>query len=61
MMIEGNKQKMIIEGGRAVIFDLDKGTMEIIDPAQKNYMDAPFPPHGMMAQAVLFLATAYWS
>jgi hypothetical protein len=52
MMIEGNKQKMIIEGGRAVIFDLDKGTMEIIDPAQKNYMDAPFPPHGMMAQAV---------
>ncbi len=52
MMIEGNKQKMIIEGGRAVIFDLDKGTMQIIDPAQKNYMEAPFPPHGMMAQAV---------
>jgi hypothetical protein len=52
LMIEGNKQKMIIEGGRAIIFDLDKGTMQIIDPAQKNYMEAPFPPQGMMAQAV---------
>jgi len=52
LMIEGNKQKMVMEGGRAVIFDIDKSTMDIIDPAQKNYIEAPFPPRGMMAQGI---------
>jgi hypothetical protein len=52
MMIEGNKQKMVMEGNRSVIFDMDKGTMDIIDPAQKNYIEAPFPPRGMMAQGI---------
>jgi uncharacterized membrane protein YgcG len=51
MMIEGDKQKMIMDGGRSMIIDLDKGTMQIIDPAQKNYLEMPFPSH-MMGQAV---------
>jgi len=52
LMIEGDKQKMVLDGGRSVIFDLDKSTMDIIDPAQKNYIEAPFPPRGMMAQNI---------
>lgn len=52
MMIEGNKQKTIMEGGRAIITDLDKGTTTIIDPAQKVYIERPFPPPGMMGQGM---------
>jgi hypothetical protein len=51
LMIEGNKQKTIMEGGRSVITDLDKGTMLVIDPAQKSYFERPFPPRGIMGQA----------
>lgn len=50
VMIEGNKQKMIMDGGRWMITDLDKGTMQIVDPAQKRYLETPFPPRGMMGQ-----------
>ena len=52
LMIEGKRQKMVLDGGRSVIFDIDKSTMDIIDPTQKNYIEMPFPPHGMMAQSV---------
>src|SRR5437763_884112 len=52
MMVEGNKQKTIINGGRAIIVDLDKSTMDIIDPSQKSYFEMSFPPRGMMGQAV---------
>src|ERR1700690_502220 len=52
VMIEGNKEKMIIDGGRSIITDLDKGTMQILDPAQKSYFETPFPPRGMMGQAI---------
>lgn len=48
MMIQGNKQKTIIDGGRMIITDLDKGTTVILNPAQKNYFERPFPPPGGM-------------
>jgi hypothetical protein len=47
VMIEGNKQKMIMDNGRWMITDLDKGTMQIVDSAQKRYLETPFPPRGM--------------
>ena len=50
LMIQGNKQKMMLDGGRAVITDLDKGTMDIIDGPHKNYFQRPFPPHDVMGQ-----------
>jgi hypothetical protein len=46
MMIQGNKQKTVIDGGRTIITDLDKGTTLIINPAQKTYFERPFPPQG---------------
>jgi hypothetical protein len=50
IMIEGNKEKMI-DGNREMITDLDAGTMDVIDPAHKMYVEIPFPPKGMMGQA----------
>jgi hypothetical protein len=52
IMIEGMKQKMVLDGGRYVVFDINKSTMDIMDPAQKNYIEMPFPPHRMMAQTI---------
>ena len=48
MMIQGNKQKTIIDGGRTIITDLDKGTTVVINPTQKSYFERPFPPPGRM-------------
>jgi hypothetical protein len=48
MMIQGNKQKTVVDGGRVIITDLDKGTTLVINPAQKNYFERPFPPPGRM-------------
>ncbi len=48
MLIQGNKQKTVIDGGRTIITDLDKGTTVIINPAQKSYFERPFPPPGRM-------------
>lgn len=48
MMIQGSKQKTVIEGGRTIITDLDKGTTVILNPAQKTYFERPFPPPGRM-------------
>jgi len=52
VMIEGNKEKMSMSGGREIIIDLDKATMRIVDPTQKSYFEMPFPPQGMMGQAI---------
>ncbi len=48
MMIQGNKQKTVIDGGRTIITDLDKGTTLIINPAQKTWAAGRdhFPPEG---------------
>jgi len=48
MTIEGDKQKTVIDGGRTIITDLNKGTTLVINPAQKNYFERPFPPAGPM-------------
>lgn len=50
VMIEGNREKMVTDN-REIITDLDKGTMYIVEPAQKTYLEMPFPPRGMMGQA----------
>ena len=53
VMVEGNKEKMILDGGRYVIIDLDKGTLTMISSANKTYIESPFPPagaRGMMAK-----------
>jgi len=52
LMIQGNKQKMVMTGGREVIVDLDKTTMQVVDPTKKIYFEMPFPPRGMMGQAM---------
>jgi hypothetical protein len=52
IMIEGKKQKMVLDGGRSVVFDIEKNTMDIMDPTQKSYIEMPFPPHGPMAQSI---------
>jgi hypothetical protein len=51
-IIEGNKEKMVLTGGRAVIVDLDKSTLDVIDPTKKTYFEMPFPPKGMMGQSI---------
>src|SRR5277367_2480054 len=48
MMIQGNKQKTVIDGGRTIITDLDKGTTLVVNTLQKNYFERPFPPPGRM-------------
>ncbi|MBV8771485.1 MAG: DUF4412 domain-containing protein [Deltaproteobacteria bacterium] len=45
VMIEGDRQKSIIDNGaRTIITDLDKGTMTILDGRRKTYVQIPFPP-----------------
>jgi uncharacterized protein DUF4412 len=45
VMIEGDKQKSIIDNGtRTVITDLAKGTMTMLDGRRKTYFALPFPP-----------------
>jgi hypothetical protein len=47
VMIEGDKQKSIIDNGtRSVITDLGKGTMTMLDGRRKTYVQFPFPPKG---------------
>lgn len=43
VMIDGNREKIVMDGGRWSIIDLDKGTMQVIDPAEKSYFEMPFP------------------
>jgi hypothetical protein len=50
VMIQGNKQKSIMEGGaQTIITDLDSGTMTMINAQHKAYVQVPFPPNGSMA------------
>jgi len=49
VMIQGNKQKMITDRAQ-VVTDLDSGTMYLMNPEKKQYVEMPFPPKGPMAQ-----------
>lgn len=50
VMIQGNKQKSIMEGGaQTIITDLDNGTMTMVNAQHKAYVQVPFPPNGPMA------------
>lgn len=44
VMIEGNKQKSVSETGQQMITDLDAGTIMMLNPAHKSYVQMPFPP-----------------
>jgi hypothetical protein len=45
VVIEGNKQKSIIDSGsRSIITNLNNGTMTIVDQPRKSYVEFPFPP-----------------
>ena len=48
VMVQGNKQKMT-SGKQSIILDIDKGSVLILNPASKTYVEAPFPPTGPMA------------
>jgi hypothetical protein len=50
VMIQGNKQKSVMEGGtESVVTDLDTGTMTMMSAPRKAYVQVPFPPQGSMA------------
>jgi hypothetical protein len=49
VMVQGNKQKTVTAHSQVVI-DLDKGSMYVINPANKAYVEMPFPPTGKMGQ-----------
>ncbi len=48
VMIEGNKQKVVMHG-QTIVLDLDGGKMIVLDSASKTYTELPFPPQGRMA------------
>ena len=50
VMIQGNKQKMIIDHAQVVVTDLDNGMMYLMNPEKKQYVEMPFPPKGPMAK-----------
>lgn len=43
VMVEGNKEKMILDRGRYVIIDLDKGVRTLVNSTDKTYYESPFP------------------
>lgn len=50
VMIQGNKQKSVMEGGaQTIVTNLDNGTMTMINASRKSYVQLPFPPNGPMA------------
>lgn len=51
VMIEGNREKMITDRNQ-IITDLDKGVIYIINPAEKTYLEMPFPPQGPMKSMI---------
>jgi hypothetical protein len=42
MMIEGHKEKLVADN-RTTIIDLDKGTVTVLNPADKTYFESMFP------------------
>jgi hypothetical protein len=52
VMVQGDKEKMVIDKFRSVIIDIDKGTMMIVTANNKTYMESPFPPKGAESQAL---------
>jgi hypothetical protein len=49
VMVQGNKQKTVTSRSQVVI-DLDKGSMYVINPGSKAYVEMAFPPAGKMGQ-----------
>jgi hypothetical protein len=49
VMVQGHKEKMVGSTSSFVI-DLDSGTMTLLNPSQKSYLQMPFPPSKMSGQ-----------
>src|SRR5260370_2358827 len=49
VMVQGSKQKVLMDNQSSIIIDLDKGMMTMIMPEAKSYQEMPFPPKGPMA------------
>ena len=52
IMVEGNKEKVLMDGGRFMIVDLDKGTLSMVNGPTKTYFESPFPPKGPQNQII---------
>ena len=52
VMIEGNKEKMILENGGYIVIDLDKGVRTMVNSTDKTYTESPFPPSQAQSQMV---------
>ena len=50
IMVEGNKEKMIMDNGACVIIDLDKGVRTMVSSTDKTYSESPFPPSHAQSQ-----------
>lgn len=46
LLIDGNRQRIITDGGRSIIIDLDQGTLANIDAAQRSYTVMTYPLPG---------------
>jgi hypothetical protein len=51
VMVEGNREKMVTDRNQ-IITDLDKGMIYILNPADKTYLQMPFPPQGPMKNMI---------
>jgi hypothetical protein len=49
VMVQGNQQKTVTDRSQ-VLIDLDKGSMYVISPERKAYVEMAFPPEGKMGQ-----------
>jgi hypothetical protein len=52
-MVQGHKHK-VIDGDREIVTDLDAGTMFIIKPKTKEFIEVKFPATGLMAMKMLW-------
>ena len=50
VMVEGNKEKMILDNGGYMVIDLDKGVRMMVNSADKTYSESPFPPSQAQAE-----------
>ncbi len=50
VMVEGNKEKMVMDNGGYMIIDLDKGVRTLVNSTDKTYSESPFPPSHAQSQ-----------
>ncbi len=53
IMVQGNKQKVVIQNRAILLSDVDKGKSYVLDPSSKTYFEMEIPPKGPMAAAMM--------